>query len=197
MNIPGTYTGVRQASTAHDQGSGSCSINSIEAVNSFDIVHNLEVLNKPEFALDASTKVLESIAINPNSPTCVLRKLASHSEPDLRATLAENKNTPADCIFDLMHDENPEVRYQLAENHQLALEFLEILTNDENPFVACRARKTICRVEQEIASRQNRWYAFRTIQTRKGLNDLSNNAATPVELLRKLCSRITRSTRAV
>ncbi len=150
MNIPGMYTGVRQASTAHDQGSCPSSINSIEAVNSFDIVHNLEALKKLEFALDASTKVLESIAINPNTPTCVLRKLASHCEPDLRATLAENKNTPADCILELMHDESPEVRYQLAENHQLALELLEILANDENPFVACRARKTIDRVQQEV-----------------------------------------------
>jgi hypothetical protein len=134
------------------------------------------------FELGANASILESIATNPNTPCSILRQLVAHSEPDVRAVLADNKSTPLDAIYVLIHDENPDVRYQLAENHNLPIELLQHLAEDENPYVACRAQRTIRRIESENNSNRIGWSAFRRAQSMK--------------LLRRLCRSLTSYARA-
>jgi hypothetical protein len=66
---------------------------------------------------------------------------------EVRSDLADNRDTPLDCLYVLATDYDPTLRYQLAENHQAPLEVLQFLTSDENPYVACRAQKTIDRLQ--------------------------------------------------
>jgi hypothetical protein len=66
---------------------------------------------------------------------------------EIRSDLADNKETPLDCLYVLATDYDPTLRYQVAENHQVPLEVLQFLTSDENPYVACRAQKTIDRLQ--------------------------------------------------
>lgn len=89
---------------------------------------------------------VRKIAEYPATPPLVLRYLALHDDPDVRAAVAENTNTPEEVLLFLASDVNPDIRYMLAENHNLALELLERLIDDENPYVSCRARKTVDRL---------------------------------------------------
>jgi hypothetical protein len=75
--------------------------------------------------------VLEQLAVHPGTPATVLEQLAWHPVADVRASVAENA---------------PHVRYQLAENHKLNVAVLNLLSNDEHPYVACRARRTLDRL---------------------------------------------------
>jgi hypothetical protein len=90
--------------------------------------------------------VLEQLAVHPGTPATVLEQLAWHPVADVRASVAENANTPLESIFALAQDNDPHVRYQLAENHKLNVAVLNLLSNDEHPYVACRARRTLDRL---------------------------------------------------
>ena len=101
------------------------------------------------FIWHLDVKALERISADPRTEAAVLVELASYPHPDIRAIVAENNNTPEQTRCDLINDENPNVRYQLAESPYLPVALLQILANDENPYVACRAQRTISRVQAE------------------------------------------------
>jgi hypothetical protein len=151
------------------------------------------------FELGASSTVLETLATNPNTPVSILRKLACHSEPDIRAALAENRSTPLETIYQLANDQDPDVRYQLAENHHLPIKVLQYLAEDDNPYVACRAQRTIARVEQINSTKRAIWSAFRRTHSKyggSGINEFAQGGSSVVTFVRRLCDSISRYARA-
>lgn len=93
------------------------------------------------------TSILERVAENPRAHHSTLSALATHSHPDVRAAVAENSNAPLAVIKLLAADEHPDVRYRLAENHNSPAEILQLLAEDHNPYVACRAQRTLVRLQ--------------------------------------------------
>jgi hypothetical protein len=91
--------------------------------------------------------VLERLATDHRTPGEILAKLAQHPDPDLRSALSDNKSTPAATVWALANDTDPNVRYQLAENPHLPIELLMTLRDDDHPYVACRAARTISRLQ--------------------------------------------------
>jgi hypothetical protein len=96
---------------------------------------------------EKSMAVLERIATDHRTPGDVLDRLAQHPNPDLRSSLSDNKSTPSATIWALAKDADPNVRYQLAENPHLPIELLMALRDDDHPYVACRAERTISRLQ--------------------------------------------------
>jgi hypothetical protein len=145
--------------------------------------------------------VLEHLATNPSTPMAVLEQLVTHAEPDVRAAIAENKNTPMACIWMLVKDQDPDVRFALAENHQLCREILSVLAEDENPFVACRAQRTLARVDSEIRARlaaEEDWRNFRQQQLSKRMAQIEElSSGTPLSTLNRLMSSLRRYARAI
>lgn len=196
MNMPGTFTGVLSAGVAHSE------IYKTHLLSSFSVEPQGQPVSFGQgFALDASPLMLESIAINPNTPSSVLRKLAFHTEPDIRAAVAENCSTPTDALIQLVRDENPDVRYQLAENHHLPMNLLQELAQDDNPYVACRAQRTVRRIEEATIAKSAISTGRRLLKRNQAIKGLhqqwSAGGKSPVELIRKLCSTLTRYARAV
>jgi hypothetical protein len=91
--------------------------------------------------------VLERLATDHRTPTDVLARLAQHPDADLRSSLSDNKSTPKATVWALAQDSDPNVRYQLAENPHLPIELLMTLRDDDHPYVACRAARTISRLQ--------------------------------------------------
>lgn len=81
-----------------------------------------------------------------------LVSLAKHECPEVRTAVGDHQQTPVEVLWKLAQDEHPDVRYSLSENHNIPLEILKTLQNDENPYVACRAQKTISRVQSEVTT---------------------------------------------
>jgi hypothetical protein len=91
--------------------------------------------------------VLERLATDHRTPSDLLARLAQHPDPDLRGALSDNKSTPVHTVWALAKDTDPNVRYQLAENPHLPIELLMTLRDDDHPYVACRAARTISRLQ--------------------------------------------------
>lgn len=122
----------------------------------------------------ACPMILELIAGNGNCPPSLLRKLAKHQSAQVRLAAAENSNTNLETLWQLVNDEDADVRFGLAENHRLPEPILRALSEDDNPYVACRAEKTLERIEanRSVANETESWKQFRASQTRKRLMQL-------------------------
>jgi hypothetical protein len=196
MNItgPAYYSGVASTNTAA-QGFSS-SMQSFEPTTE-GTIQSICLLQG--FELGANSTVLETLATNANTPVSILRKLAYHSEPDIRAALVENRSTPLETIYQLANDQDPDVRYQLAENHHLPIDMLQHLSEDDNPYVACRAQRTIARLEQINSAKRIGWSAFRRTNAKNcgnGVNELSQSGNSVVLFVSRLCDCISRYARA-
>lgn len=99
------------------------------------------------FAHDASSKYLLQIADNGSLPTRMLDQLAIHRDHEVRIAVADNPGTSLETLWELAVDPHVDVRFALAENHNIPAEILCFLIGDENPYVACRAQKTVSRVQ--------------------------------------------------
>lgn len=104
--------------------------------------------------------VVIRVAENCNTAAEVLESLALHPLTDVRIALAENSNTPIRIVLNLALDESVDVRFSLAENHNVPLAVLRVLCEDENPYVACRARKTMERLDWRRANSLTSFPAF-------------------------------------
>lgn len=145
-----------------------------------------------------SQRVLEHIATNPSTPDSILSKLAEHHSSDVRVAVAENHSTPAESIWKLAKDEDPDVRYQLAENHHLPIQVLRFLSEDDNPYVACRAQRTITRVESAIGMDPEDLRAHRRAELKRRISEVrSLDDGTPMHVLNKLFNSLTRYARAI
>ncbi len=91
--------------------------------------------------------VPERVAENPRAHPATLESLAQHPHADVRAAVADNSNTPYHVMQRLASDESPDVRFRLAENHNLPEDILLLLSQDHNPYVACRAQRTLQRMQ--------------------------------------------------
>lgn len=134
----------------------------------------------------ASPMILELIAGNANCAPSLLNKLAKHPSAQVRIAAAENHHTSLETLWQLVKDEDADVRFGLAENHRIPEPILNALSEDENPYVACRARKTIERVEavRDVTAESASWKQFRASETRRRLMHLveetGNNPMTQV-----------------
>jgi hypothetical protein len=106
-----------------------------------------QVADTVNILAEKNLAVLERLATDHRTPADVLDKLAQHPDPDLRSSLSDNKSTPAATVWALAKDADPNVRYQLAENPHLPIELLMTLRDDDHPYVACRAARTISRLQ--------------------------------------------------
>lgn len=85
----------------------------------------------------------EAIALNPNTPTDILRDLSSGTE-HVRQAVAENPNTPLDVMENLARDENEYVVASLASNKKIPNYLIEEIANHTNEvvvFQVTRARR--------------------------------------------------------
>ncbi len=98
-------------------------------------------------AHDPLYSVRRRVAENPRTPVLTLVDLARDENVDVRLAVAENRNAPEHVLAELAVDEDVDVRYGLAENSCQPEEILKTLAEDENPYVACRARRTLERIE--------------------------------------------------
>lgn len=89
---------------------------------------------------------IKAIERNVVIPAFILRRLAGHTNPDLRTALADNRNSPPDLLMFLTDDTNADVRYAMAENHNNSMVVLQKLAKDLNPYVSSRAEKTMARL---------------------------------------------------
>lgn len=101
--------------------------------------------------------ILERVAENPRANHATLTLLSQHRHHDVRAAVAKNANTPLEILRTLAADENPDVRYRLAENHYTPTEILYSLVEDHNPYVACRAQKTLTRLQTDNLLSDSSW----------------------------------------
>lgn len=76
----------------------------------------------------------------------ILEKLATHSDPNIRAAVADNPRAPHAALMKLARDESEDIRFQLAENHNIPILVLFILAEDANPYISCRAEQTLHRL---------------------------------------------------
>jgi hypothetical protein len=122
----------------------------------------------------ASPLILELIAGNANCAPSLLKKLAKHPSAQVRLAASENSYTSLETLWQLVNDEDADVRFGMAENHRMPELILKALCEDGNPYVACRASKTIERVEASrcVAAQSESWKQFRASETRKRLLQL-------------------------
>lgn len=77
-----------------------------------------------------------AIARNPNTPSRLLRRLATHSDPMIRKIVAKNPHTPPQCLLNLAHDEDSDVREIVYQSRHAPLKALELglleMSNDQN-----------------------------------------------------------------
>jgi hypothetical protein len=97
--------------------------------------------------LEKTIAELARIASDWRTPAEILARLSQHPNADLRSSVSDNRSTPTEVIWALAKDSDPNVRYQLAENPHLPLDLLVALRDDEHPYVACRAGRTISRLQ--------------------------------------------------
>jgi hypothetical protein len=105
-----------------------------------------------EFVQNIDARTLERISVDKDTPSSVLSALAQHPCLEVRASVSENRNTPASVLRMLATAADPDVRYHLAENPHLPVELIRLLTADDNPYVACRAQRTLSRVQSATAA---------------------------------------------
>jgi hypothetical protein len=147
-----------------------------------------------------STAVLEHIGVNPNTPPSILNMVASHPNIDVKVSVAENRNTPLETLWILVIDENPDVRYQLAENHQLPMNILKALSEDDNPYVACRAQRTISRVQaiKPVAAASVNWKTFRRMELCRRMDEIRQaEESRPIAVVNRLFTSLYRYARAI
>jgi hypothetical protein len=109
---------------------------------------NVDAAQLMQRLISLSARLVRQEAESTRTPAEILRCLVFHEDPDVRVAVAENPNTPLEALLVLLKDDHVDVRYMLAENHNLESELLEKLVDDENPYVACRARKTLERLNR-------------------------------------------------
>jgi hypothetical protein len=77
----------------------------------------------------------------------ILKHLADHVSPLVRAAVTENSYAPFELLSLLCEDEHPGVRFTMAENPNVPKSLLAKLTIDDNPYVASRACTTLKRLD--------------------------------------------------
>jgi hypothetical protein len=143
-----------------------------------EVVPSLAVKEKPKTSKDKSTKIRENrsakaasqadpeqshpfanfsaeslqvIASNIRTPTSTLCWLATHFNPDVRATVAKNSSALPETIWLLAKDYDEAVRLSVAE-HQLVYEkVLKALCHDESPLVCWHAKQTLDLFAKQMA----------------------------------------------
>ena len=148
----------------------------------------------------ASPMILELIAGNGNCPPSLLKRLASHQSAQVRLAAAENSNTNLETLWQLVSDTDADVRFGLAENHRMPEIVLRALSEDENPYVACRAGKTLERVEanRSVVAESQSWKQFRASETRKRLMQLvEETGQSPMTQVNRFFSNLYNYARAI
>lgn len=100
-------------------------------------------------SLAEDREFLLRVSEHENTSPSILELLVKHSDPDIRCAVAVHPNTPFSSLKEMASDPDPTVRYQLAECIHIDPQILAVLCEDENPYVACRAYKTLVRLEEE------------------------------------------------
>ena len=148
----------------------------------------------------ASPTILELIAGNANCAPSLLKRLAKHESAQVRLAAAENKNTSLETLWQLVMDEDADVRFGLAEMHHVPELILRALSEDGNPYVACRAGKTLERVEanRSVESETESWKRFRASETRKRLMQLvEETSQSPMTQVNRFFSNLYNYARAI
>ena len=148
----------------------------------------------------ANPMILELIAGNANCPASLLKRLTKHSSAQVRLAAAENNNTNIETLWQLINDEDADVRFGLAENHRMPEMLLKALSVDDNPYVACRATKTLERVEanRSVAAESESWKQFRACETRKRLMQLvEETGQSPITQVNRFFSNLYNYARAI
>ena len=100
----------------------------------------LKEVNEPDvLALHYQEKI--KLAKNPNTPTEILKVLATDKNVVVRYGVAQNPNTPVETLKVLATDEYYGVRYGVAENPNTPVETLKVLATDEDPIVRYGVKK--------------------------------------------------------
>ncbi len=148
----------------------------------------------------ASPIILELIAGNGNCPASLLKRLCKHSSAQVRLAAAENNNTNIETLWQLINDDDLDVRFGLAENHRIPELILRALSEDENPYVACRAAKTLERIEanRKVVVETESWKQFRASETRKRLMQLvEETGQSPITQVNRFFSNLYNYARAI
>jgi hypothetical protein len=148
----------------------------------------------------ASPMILELIASNSNCPASLLKRLTKHSSAQVRLAAAENNTTNIETLWHLINDEDSDVRFGLAENHRLPELILRALCEDDNPYVACRAAKTLERIEsnRSVVAESKSWQQFRASETRKRLMQLvEETGQNPITQVNRFFSNLYNYARAI
>lgn len=148
----------------------------------------------------ANPMILELIAGNSNCPASLLKRLTKHSSAQVRLAAAENSNSNLETLWQLVNDEDADVRFGLAENHRMPELILKALSEDDNPYVACRAAKTLERVEtnRSVAGESKSWKKFRASETRKRLMQLvEETGQSPITQVNRFFSNLYNYARAI
>jgi hypothetical protein len=148
----------------------------------------------------ASPIILELIAGNGNCPASLLKRLCKHSSAQVRLAAAENSNTNIETLWQLVNDDDLDVRFGLAENHRIPELILRALSEDENPYVACRAAKTLERIEanRSVVVETESWKQFRASETRKRLMQLvEETGQSPITQVNRFFSNLYNYARAI
>lgn len=89
-----------------------------------DLNTNSEVLKKIFYSKSTSDEMKTYIALHPNTPINILKKLALDEDDFLRHNVVQNINLPLDSLKILMNDKIVDIRL-LAERHPTTKEFLQ------------------------------------------------------------------------
>jgi len=90
-----------------------------------------------------SEAALKVLAGNPRTETNTLCWLASHVNPEIRATVARNSHALLETVWLLAKDYDEAVRLAIAEHLESNRDLLRALTIDPSPLVAWRAQYTL------------------------------------------------------
>ena len=91
-------------------------------------------------AVDANSKIRESVASSPNTPADVLAALAGDADEGVRACVAKNEATPCDVLRSFVNDPSVRVRGFLAVNFFAPLDAMELLAEDTSSTVRALVR---------------------------------------------------------
>jgi len=91
----------------------------------------LKEVNEPDgrsLSFDEKCKLAENL----NTPTEILKVLATDEDYDVRSLVAGNPNTPVETLKVLATDKHFHVRYWVAGNPNTPVELLKILATDKH-----------------------------------------------------------------
>ena len=90
-----------------------------------------------------SSKALQQVATDPDTPITTLKWLAAHYDVEVRRALAINHNIGADILHILVRDGDHSVKLAVLDNKNLSQDEIFRLCDEENSLIAEKAMKRL------------------------------------------------------